>query len=126
MAKVCEICEKKTTFGNSISRRGMAKYLGGVGVKRTGVNRRRFEANVQLVRVESEGTVRRAKVCTRCLKSGTVTKPRTRDIPDNVRAAMKAREEARKPEARRAARAKSRAERKAKLAAAKKPGTKKK
>src|SRR4051812_18512779 len=104
MAKVCEICGKKTTFGNSIARRGLAKYLGGVGVKKTGVSRRRFEPNVQLIRVEVKGTVRRGKVCTRCIKSGTVTKPKKRVIPAEVRAAAKAREASRAPEARRAAR----------------------
>lgn len=103
MSRICEICEKKTTFGNTISRRGLAKYLGGVGVKKTGVSRRRFLPNVQLVRVEIEGEVRRAKICTRCIKSGKVTKPRRRDIPDKIRAEMKAREEAKHPEARRKA-----------------------
>lgn len=111
MSKVCEICEKKTTFGNTISRRGLAKYLGGVGVKKTGVSRRRFEPNIQLVRVEIDGETRRAKICTRCIKSGKVTKPRRRDIPEKVRAEMKAREEAKKPENRRKARVAGRAAR---------------
>ena len=104
MSRVCEFCEKKTTFGNTIARRGLAKYLGGVGVKKTGVSRRRFEPNIQLVRVEIDGHVRRAKICTRCIKSGKIQKPRKREIPDNIRAAMKAREEAKRPEARRKAR----------------------
>jgi large subunit ribosomal protein L28 len=125
MAKVCENCGKKTMFGNTISRRGLAKYLGGVGVKKTGVSRRRFEPNLQLLRVEIEGTVRRAKICTRCLKSGTITKPRRREIPDNVRAAMKAHEEAKLPENRKKARQTRKQARleaaKAKAAAPKKP-----
>lgn len=104
MSRVCEFCEKKTTFGNTIARRGLAKYLGGVGVKKTGVSRRRFEANVQLVRVEIDGHVRRAKICTRCIKSGKVTKPKKRDIPEKIRLAMKAAEEAKRPENRRKAR----------------------
>jgi large subunit ribosomal protein L28 len=116
MSKICEICEKKTTFGNTISRRGLAKYLGGVGVKKTGVSRRRFEPNIQLVRVEIDGHVRRAKICTRCIKSGKVTKPRRRDIPDKVRAEMKAKEESKTPENRRKARI---AAREARAAAAK-------
>jgi len=104
MSKVCEFCEKKTTFGNTISRRGLAKYLGGVGVKKTGVSRRRFEPNIQLLRVEIDGHVRRAKVCTRCIKSGKVMKPKKREIPEKIRAEMKAREEAKRPENRRKAR----------------------
>jgi len=116
MSRICEICEKKTTFGNTIARRGLAKYLGGVGVKKTGVSRRRFEPNIQLVRVEIDGQVRRAKICTRCIKSGKVSKPRKRDIPDKIRAEMKAREEAKRPENRRKARV---AARQARAAAAK-------
>jgi large subunit ribosomal protein L28 len=103
MGKICEICNKHTSFGNSIARRGLAKYLGGVGVKKTGVSRRRFEANVQLIRIEVDGETRRGKVCTRCIKSGKVMKPKRRDIPDAVRAAMKAHEDSKKPEARRKA-----------------------
>lgn len=104
MARVCEFCEKKTTFGNTIARRGLAKYLGGVGVKKTGVSRREFRPNVQLIRVEIDGHVRRAKICTRCIKSGVVAKPKKRDIPDKIRLAMKAHEEGKKPENRRKAR----------------------
>src|SRR5947209_3285235 len=104
MGKICEMCGKHTTFGNTISRRGMAKYLGGVGVKKTGVSRRRFEPNVQKIRIDIKGHRRRAKLCTRCIKTGHFVKPRRREIPDNVRAEMKAREEAKRPEARRAAR----------------------
>ncbi len=125
MSKTCEICEKKTTFGNTISRRGLAKYLGGVGVKKTGVSRRRFQANIQLVRVEIDGETRRAKVCTRCIKSGKVTKPRRRDIPDKIRAEMKAREEARRPENRRKARIAAREARAAAAKAKQKKGGKK-
>ena len=104
MGKICELCNKHTTFGNTISRRGMAKYLGGVGVKKTGVSRRRFEPNVQKIRVEIEGHRRRAKICSRCIKTGRFVKPKKREIPEAVRAAMKAHEDSKRPEARRAAR----------------------
>lgn len=127
MGKICELCGKHTTFGNTISRRGMAKYLGGVGVKKTGVSRRRFEPNVQKIRVEMDGERRRAKICSRCIKTGRFVKPKKREIPETVRAAMKAREEAKAPEARRAARKARRTARKAsiKAAAAKKGSGKK-
>jgi large subunit ribosomal protein L28 len=126
MGRICEICDKKTTFGNTIARRGLAKYLGGVGVKKTGVSRRRFLANVQLIRIEIDGTVRRAKVCTRCIKSGMVTKPKKRDIPENVRVAMKAREDAKLPENRRKARIAARQARAAALKQQNQKGGKKK
>ncbi len=127
MGKICELCGKHTTFGNTISRRGMAKYLGGVGVKKTGVSRRRFEPNIQKIRVEMEGERRRAKICSRCIKTGRFVKPKKREIPEAVRNAMKAREEAKRPEARRAARRERRLARKqATKAAASKKNTGKK
>lgn len=79
MARMCAICGKKVTFGNTISRRGRAKYLGGVGVKTTGISRRRFLPNLQQVRVELPGgTVKRVRVCAKCIRSGRVTKARPR------------------------------------------------
>jgi large subunit ribosomal protein L28 len=114
MARACEICGKSVSFGNMIARRGMAKYLGGVGVKITGVSRRKFLPNVQKVRIqEPSGTVRTGKVCTRCLKTGRVRKPTRREIPENVAKATRERILARSPEQRRAARRARRAARKA-------------
>ncbi len=36
--------------------------------------RRRFDPNLQKVRIVEDGTARRVYVCTRCLKAGKVTK----------------------------------------------------
>ena len=36
--------------------------------------RRRWEPNLQKVRIDDHGTPRRVYVCTRCLKAGKVTK----------------------------------------------------
>lgn len=76
MPRECEICGKKTRVGNQIARRGRAKYLGGVGVKTTGITRRTFEPNLQKIRVQTDsGTVRRMTLCTKCLRSGNIRKP---------------------------------------------------
>ena len=75
MARVCELCGKSTQFGNKVSLRGKAKYLGGVGTKITGKVRRTFKPNLQRVRAQVNGTVRRMKVCTSCIRAGKVTKP---------------------------------------------------
>ncbi len=75
MARVCEICGKKTVFGGSIARRGLPKKKGGVGLNITGRSKRTFKPNVQRVRAVVDGRARRLKVCTRCLKSGKVQKP---------------------------------------------------
>ena len=42
------------------------------------VTNRRFNPNLQTVRAVTKGVQRRVKVCTRCLRSGKVTKPAAR------------------------------------------------
>ncbi|MGD2174122.1 MAG: 50S ribosomal protein L28 [Candidatus Brocadiaceae bacterium] len=74
MARVCAICGRGTTSGRQIDRRGRAKYLGGVGRKTTGVSKRTFKPNLQRVRVLVNGASKKMLVCTRCIKSGKVTK----------------------------------------------------
>ena len=78
MARRCEFCGKSTQVGNQISTRGKAKYLGGIGIRITGITRRKFKPNIQRVRAEINGVVRRVKVCTKCLKSGKIRKPSPR------------------------------------------------
>ena len=75
MARKCFFTGKRTIAGRSITRRGKAKYLGGVGTKITGITRRQFKPNLQRVRITT--AARQAKtvlVCTKCLKSGAVVK----------------------------------------------------
>lgn len=72
--RACAICGKTITFGNTIARRGLAKKKGGVGKKITGVNVRKFIPNLQRVKAVVGGTVRRMRVCTRCIKTGRVKK----------------------------------------------------
>jgi len=75
MSRICEFCGKKTVAGRTIARRGKAKKDGGVGLKTTGVTNRVFRPNLQKVRAVVRGTVRRVRICTRCIKSGRLTKP---------------------------------------------------
>ena len=75
MARVCEICKKRTTSGGSIARRGLPKSKGGVGLRTTGHTLRKFLPNIQRVRHEVNGVVKRISVCTRCIKSGKIKKP---------------------------------------------------
>ncbi len=79
MARECPFTGKKTTFGNTISRRGKAKYLGGVGRKTTGITRRKFKANVQKVRAVINGQVCRIRVSAKAMRMGLITKPVRRD-----------------------------------------------
>ena len=74
MSKVCEVCGKRPSAGRSVKYRGLAKKKGGIGLKVTGVSRRRFIPNIQRIRVRDGGTVRRMKVCARCIKAGKIAK----------------------------------------------------
>lgn len=75
MSRVCQFCGKKTQFGKSISRRGLPKAKGGIGLKTTGITRRTFKPNIQRVRARVGTRVMRVKICTDCLKLGRIQKP---------------------------------------------------
>ena len=75
MPRVCYFTGKKTSFGNQVTHRGKAKYLGGVGTKVTGVTARKFKPNIQKVRAVIDGQVVRIKVSTKAIRSGMITKP---------------------------------------------------
>jgi large subunit ribosomal protein L28 len=61
MAKVCHSCGKKSAFGQSRSHSMRA-------------TKRRFNPNLQKVRILIGNAPRRVYVCTRCLKAGKVSK----------------------------------------------------
>ena len=79
MSRVCSILGKKTSSGNTIARRGKAKYLGGVGVKTTGITKRKFKANIHKVRALVDGKVTKIRVSAKAIKMGLVQKPLKRD-----------------------------------------------
>lgn len=87
MARVCSICGKGPQVGNQKTTRGKAKYLGGVGTKITGITRRQFKPNLQRVHVTMNGTNKTILACTKCIRSGAVTKKVHRapfKLPTNV------------------------------------------
>src|SRR5258708_31130505 len=74
MGRQCEGSGKKTTFGNHVTTRGKAKYLGGVGTKCTGVSRRVFKPNLQRVHVWlPNGHRRYVRVATSVIRTGQLT-----------------------------------------------------
>lgn len=79
MSRVCFFTGKRTTAGQSISRRGKAKYLGGVGRKVTGVTKRKFKPNIQKVRAVIDGKVCRIRVSAKAIRMGLIEKPAKRD-----------------------------------------------
>jgi large subunit ribosomal protein L28 len=70
MSKVCDKCGKRPQVGNNVSHANNK-------------SKRRFEANLREVRaVKPSGEVCTMTVCTRCLRSGTITKPVARQKPE--------------------------------------------
>lgn len=61
MAKFCEVCHKGVTYGNNVSHSNRK-------------TRRTWAPNTQRVRAIVEGAPVRLYVCTRCLRSGKVTR----------------------------------------------------
>lgn len=63
-----------THTGNIITRHGMPKAKGGIGLHTTGITRRRFLPNLQKIRVMEHGGIAVRRVCAACIKSGRVAK----------------------------------------------------
>ena len=61
MSRKCEICGKGQASGNNVSHSNRH-------------TRRKWNANIQSVRVEENGAVTRKNVCTSCIRSGKVTR----------------------------------------------------
>ena len=61
MPRMCDICGKKTSFGNNVSH----------SHKKT---RRTFKPNLQKARVELDGKIKNISVCTSCMKANKVKK----------------------------------------------------
>ncbi|MDD4321486.1 MAG: 50S ribosomal protein L28 [Acidaminococcaceae bacterium] len=61
MACICEICKKGELAGNNVSHSNRH-------------TKRSWKPNIQRVKAVVDGTVSRVNVCTRCLRSGKVTR----------------------------------------------------
>lgn len=61
MSRKCEVCGKGQVSGNSVSHSNRH-------------TRRKWNANIQKIRINDNGTVRRANVCTRCIRSNKITR----------------------------------------------------
>ncbi len=61
MARRCEICGKGPSVGNKVSHANNK-------------TKRRWLPNLQRVKAKVEGSVKRLRVCTRCIRSGKIVK----------------------------------------------------
>ncbi|MGN0866901.1 MAG: 50S ribosomal protein L28 [Oligosphaeraceae bacterium] len=75
MGAICEICGKHKTSGGHITRRGLAKKKGGIGMHVVKNTKREFKPNLKSVRALVNGGVKRITVCTACIRAGKVEKP---------------------------------------------------
>ncbi len=75
MPRVCPFTGKRTRAGRTVSRRGKAKRLGGVGRKITSKTKRKFKANIQRVRAVIDGSVVRINVSAKAIRNGLIQKP---------------------------------------------------
>jgi large subunit ribosomal protein L28 len=51
MSRTCQVTGRGTQVGGTIARRGLPKKDGGVGLRTTGKNKRKFKVNVQKKRI---------------------------------------------------------------------------
>lgn len=69
MSRSCDICHKGTITGNNVPRKGLPKKKGGAGVHIGVKTRRTFKANLVTKYVPIDGVVKKARICTQCLKT---------------------------------------------------------
>ena len=74
MSRECYVCGKKKIVGGNITHRGLPKKSGGIGLQLVKNTKRTFKPNLQKVRINESGAVKRVKVCTACLRSNRITK----------------------------------------------------
>lgn len=61
MSQKCCVCGKGQTSGNAVSHSNIH-------------TRRKWNVNIQNVKINDNGTIKKALVCTRCLRSGKVNR----------------------------------------------------
>jgi large subunit ribosomal protein L28 len=71
MSRTCQVTGRGTQVGGTIARRGLPKKDGGVGLRTTGKNKRKFKVNVQKKRiwVPELGEFVTVKLSTRALRT---------------------------------------------------------
>lgn len=73
MSKVCFICGKRPVVSLSVARTG-SKLRSGKKRYITGKTKRRQLPNLQNMKLNINGTIKRVRICTSCLTSGKAQK----------------------------------------------------
>ena len=74
MSKICAMCGKTKANGGHITRKGLSKKSGGIGMHVVKNVKRKFEINLQNVKINEGGTVKTVKMCTACIRTGNYVK----------------------------------------------------
>lgn len=74
MSNVCVFCGKKKAEGGRITRKGLAKKTGGIGMHVVKNVKRTFEPNIQSVRILINGQAKKVRLCAGCIRSGNYVK----------------------------------------------------
>ena len=61
MSRKCEVCGKGQASGNNVSHSNRH-------------TKRKWNANIQTVKVDENGTILKRKVCTRCIRSNKISR----------------------------------------------------
>jgi large subunit ribosomal protein L28 len=64
MSKVCEICNKSTTFGKNIRHKHADKWR-----NRAPKTSRKWKPNLRTAKVKIDGKVKKVKLCMKCYKT---------------------------------------------------------
>lgn len=75
MPRVCHFTGARTRVGRTVRYRGKPKYQGGIGLKVTGIAKRKFKPNLQRVNAVIDGKPTKILASTKAIKSGLVVKP---------------------------------------------------
>ncbi len=74
MSKQCYICGKKKVVGGRITRRGLAKKKGGIGMHVVKNVKRIFKPNLQSAKIREGSNSKTVKICVSCIRSDHVVK----------------------------------------------------
>ncbi|MBN2444550.1 MAG: 50S ribosomal protein L28 [Spirochaetales bacterium] len=69
MARVCELCGRGTISGQNVPRKGLSRKKGGGGVKIGVRTKRTFKVNLFSKVIDRDGSRRKTRICSRCLRS---------------------------------------------------------
>jgi large subunit ribosomal protein L28 len=69
MGRNCDLCDRGTTTGLNVPRKGLLKKKGGTGSKMGVKTFRKFKINLHVKHLMLNGVRRKVRICSRCLKA---------------------------------------------------------